>query len=69
MSRIAAKWDWFVTTGLCNGYHHIDIGWKRWKYLGFSFPTNGRVMYFVFTSLPFGLTTTPFLFTKFYRPL
>ena len=38
VSQIAAKGDWFITFDLCNGYHHIDIGWEHWKYLGFSFP-------------------------------
>ena len=57
VSQIAAKGDWFITFDLRNGYHHIDIGREHWKYLGFSFPINGCVKYFVFTSLPFGLAT------------
>ena len=64
MSQIAAKGNWFITFDLRNGYHHIDIGQEHWKYLGFSFPINGYVKYFVFTSLPFGLATVPFVFSK-----
>ena len=38
-------------------------------YLGFSWKINGRKKYFVFTVLPFGLSTAPMLFTKNLRPL
>ena len=69
VSQIAAKGDWFITFDLCNGYHHIETGREHWKYLGFSFPINGCVKYFVFTSLPFGLATVLFLFTKVLRVL
>ena len=69
MSQIAAKGDWFITFDLRNGYYQIDIGREHWKYLGFSFPINGCVKYFVFTSLPFGLATAPFVFTKVLRVL
>ena len=69
MSQIAAKGDWFITFYLRSGYHHIDIGREHWKNLGFSFPINGCVKYFVFTSLPFELATAPFVFTKVLRAL
>ena len=38
-------------------------------YLGFSRNTDNIVKFFVFTVLPFGLSTTPFVFTKMVRPL
>ena len=64
VSQITAKGDWFITFDLRNGYHHIDIGRKHRKYLRFSFPIDGCVKYFVFTSLPFGLATALFVFAK-----
>ena len=51
------------------GYHHIDIAEQHQKYLGFSWEINGRNRYFVFTVLPFGLTSAPFIFTKVMRVL
>ena len=30
---------------------------------------NGETKYFVFTVLPFGLSTSPYIFTKIVRPL
>jgi hypothetical protein len=50
---------------LKSGYHHVDIAQKHWKYLGFSWQTK----YFVFTVLPFGLSSACYLFTKLVRPL
>lgn len=45
---------------LKSGYHHVDITEKCQKYLGFSW--NNK--YYVFTVLPFGLTSAPYIFTK-----
>ena len=39
------------------------------SYLGFSWKIDGKVRHFVFTVLPFGLNSVPFLFTKIFRPL
>ena len=38
-------------------------------YLGFSWKIDNIVKFFVFTVLPFGLSTSPFVFTKLVRPL
>ena len=54
---------------LKNGYHHVDIYHSHQTYLGFSWEFNGITKYFVFTVLPFGLTSAPFVFTKIVRPL
>ena len=54
---------------LKNGYHHIDIFDSHQTYLGFSWHIKGATKYFVFTVLPFGLSSTPFVFTKVARPL
>lgn len=68
-SQLVSRGDWFVTFDLKNGYHHIDIGVSHRTYLGFSFRVSGRVRYFQFASLPFGLATAPYIFTKVLRPL
>ena len=38
-------------------------------YLGFSWTENRVTKYFCFTVVPFGLTSSPFIFTKLLRPL
>ena len=54
---------------LKNGYHHIDIFEPHQKFLGFSWVFKDNIKFFVFTVLPFGLTSAPFIFTKIVRPL
>ena len=54
---------------LDNGYHHIDIFEPHQKFLGFFWIFKRNVKFFVFTVLPFGLTSAPFIFTKVVRPL
>ena len=51
------------------GYHHVDIFPEHQCFLGFAWTINGRLRYFVFTVLPFGLTSGPFCFTKVLRCL
>jgi len=54
---------------LKKGYHHIDIFPLHQKYLGLSWIFEGKVKYFVFTVLPFGLKSSGYVFTKVLRPL
>ena len=54
---------------LKNSYHHINIFEPHQTYLGFSCVFNSTTKYFIFTVLPFDLSTTPFVFTKVLRPL
>ena len=51
------------------GYHHVDIFPDHQLFLGFSWDIGGIDLYFVFTVLPFGLSTAPAVFTKVLRPL
>ena len=51
------------------GYHHIDIDENDQKYLGFSWKIGGKIRYFMFAVLPFGLCSAPFIFTKVMRSL
>ena len=54
---------------LKSGYHHVDIYPDHHKYLGFRWDSAGSVNYYVFTVLPFGLSTACYLFTKIMRAL
>ena len=55
---------------LKSGYHLIDICQPHHQFLGFQWALGGtRSRYFRFTVLPFGLSSAPYLFTKFFRPL
>ena len=50
---------------LKSGYHHVDIAVHHRKYLGFEWEQH----FYVFTVLPFGLASAPYVFTKLLRPL
>ena len=52
-----------------HGYHQIDIFPEHQTYLGFSWFYEGKLRYFVFTVLPFGLSVAPYCFTKIVRAL
>ena len=52
--------------------HHaewLDIYPPHQTYIGFAWTENGVTKYFCFTIFPFGLTSSPFVFTKLLRPL
>ena len=46
--------------GLKSGYHHIEIHAEHQTFLGFAWENRN----YVFTVLPFGLSTAPYIFTK-----
>ena len=50
-------------------YHHVEIHKAFQQYLGFSWSVNGEIKYYVFTVLPFGLSSAPFLFTRLVREI
>ena len=54
---------------LTSGYHHVDIHESQFKFLGFAWEFKGKMRYFVFTVLPFGLSSAGFVFTKLMREL
>ncbi|XP_072025653.1 uncharacterized protein [Amphiura filiformis] len=64
-----AKGDFLISFDLKSGYHHVDIFTPHQKFLGFSWQFNGMDRFFVFTVLPFGLTSAGHVFTKILRPL
>ena len=49
---------------LKSGYHHLDIFEPHQTYLGFAWETDGQQHFYVFTVLPFGLSTACYVFTK-----
>ena len=61
--------DYFITFDLTSGYHHIDIHPDYHAYLGFHWEfKSGKIRYFQFTVLPFGLCSAGYVFTKLLRP-
>ena len=52
-----------------SGYHHLDIFAGHTAFLGCSFQLEGKLRYFKFTVLPFGLATGPYVLTKIQRTL
>ena len=59
------KGDYLFSFDLKSGYHHVDIANHHWKHLGFKW----EGVDYVFTVLPFGLSTACYIFTKIVRPL
>jgi hypothetical protein len=70
VSRWIIPKGWLAKFDMKAGYHHIGIHPEHRKFLGFSwkFP-DGKVKYFVFKVLPFGLSPAPYIFTKIFRSL
>ena len=63
------KDDFLFKFDLKSGYHHVDIYEPHQKYLSFAWETEGKVSYFVFAVMPFGLSSACYTFTKLLRPL
>ena len=57
--------DYLFSFDLKLGYHHVDIAPSHCKYLGFAWEGH----FYVFTVLPFGLSSACYMFTKLLRPL
>ena len=58
------KGDFLMKFDLKSGYHHLDIFEAHQAYLGFTWELKGNLKYFVFTVLPFGLSSACYPFTK-----
>ena len=65
LSNVIRPNDFMVTTDYTSGYHHVDIHPDFWQYLGVEW----RGQYYVYTSLPFGLASACWAFTKITREL
>ena len=57
--------------GLKSGYHHAEIFEGHQTYLGFFWKHSNpnQMKFYVFTVLPFGLSSAPHAFTKILKPL
>ena len=69
MEDFVEKGDFGFKFDISQGYHHIDIHEDFQTYLGFSWPLDGIPCYYIFSVLPFGLTSAPSIFTKTVRVL
>ena len=65
------KGSYMFSFDLKSGYHHVEISQEHQTYLGFSWEVadSGDEIFYVFTVLPFGLSTAPYVFTKLLKPL
>ncbi|VDI11263.1 Hypothetical predicted protein [Mytilus galloprovincialis] len=61
------KDDFLFSFDLKSAYHHIEICQIHRIFLGFSWDFEGKVRYFVFNVLPFGLATAGYIFQKYYE--
>ena len=64
-SQVIQPHDFMVTTDYHSGYHHVDLNENFWQYFGVEWQGN----YYVYTSLPFGLSVACWAFTKITREL
>ena len=66
-----ARGAYMFSFDLKSGYHHVEIFEGHQTYLGFSWKhsISNLVKFYVFTVLPFGLSSTPHVFTKILKPL
>ena len=64
-TEVVQRDDLMFTIDLESAYHHVDIHPDSSQYLGFAWQGH----YYEFRSLPFGLCTAPWVFTKITREL
>jgi hypothetical protein len=57
--------DYFVTTGIKDGFLHIPVAVNSRDFLGFRFAQT----YYRWKVLPFGLCASPYYFNKVIRPI
>lgn len=63
------KQDYLFSYDLKSAYHHIEIFSEHKTYLGFAWEISGKISYYVFNVLPFGISTAGYIFTKVTRPV
>ena len=61
--------DFLYTFDIKSAYHHIPIHDHCKQFLGFSWPCNDQIAYYVFNVLPFGLSSAVYIFTKITKAL
>ena len=64
------KGTYFTKFDLKSGYHHLETFPEHQPFLGFSWTyPDGNTCFYMFSVLPFGLSSAPYIFTKLLRPL
>ena len=63
LSRIIASGEYMFSADLRSGYHHVPVHEDFWTFLGFTW----EGVSYVFKVLPFGLSLSPFVFSKITR--
>lgn len=61
--------DWVFKFDYKSGYHHVDIYDPHTTFLGCAIVLAGKMRYFKFSVLPFGLATGPYVFTRIQKTL
>lgn len=61
--------DWVFKFDYKSGYHHVDIFEPYTTFLGCAIVLAGKMIYFKFSVLPFGLATSPYVFTRIQKTL
>ena len=66
-----AKDSYMFSFDLKSGYHHIEISQDHQTFWGFCWraPDSNNEVFYVFTVLPFGLSTAPYILTRLLKPL
>ena len=59
--------DFIFSYDLISAYHHIEIFEEHEQYLGLAWFFEGKIRYFVFAVLSFGISTTGYIFSKVLR--
>ena len=59
---------YLYTFDIKSAYHHVENFQSHRTYLGFQRFYRGKATNFVFSVLPFGLSTAPYIFTKLLKP-
>ena len=57
--------DFIFSYDLISAYHHIEIFEEHEQYLGLAWFFEGKIRYFVFAVLPFGISTADYIFQRF----
>ncbi|XP_066927319.1 uncharacterized protein [Clytia hemisphaerica] len=68
-SELIDQNDFLITFDLKSGYHHVPINHIFRTFLGFAWEFDGKMQFFVFKVLPFGLNIACLVFTKLMRQL
>ena len=67
--QLFEKGTYLFAWDLRSAYHHISVWGPHWAYLGFCVEEDQVAQYYVFCALPFGLSTSGYIFSKVLRVL